>query len=67
MMDEREVQAGWVARVGSYEEAVLSWHEQVEASFRQRNVSAGKRRAPARDRRLVINRTGTAYARRTWQ
>ena len=67
MVDERSVQTGWVPRVGSYEEAVLSWHEQVEASFRQREAVATKTRGPRSDGRLVVSRTGTSYARRTWR
>jgi len=65
MEDERSVQTAWVPLADSYEEAVLSWYEQVEASFRQREVSPGKRRAPARDGRLIVSRTGSSYARRT--
>jgi hypothetical protein len=67
MVDERSVQTGWVPRVGSYEEAVLSWHEQVEASFRQREAVATKTRVPKSDGRLSVSRTGTSYARRTWR
>jgi hypothetical protein len=33
-------QWGWDAREGSWEEAVLSWHEQVERSFLRRRSEA---------------------------
>ncbi len=31
---------GWFPQRGSYEEAVLSWYEQIEASFRRRELEA---------------------------
>ena len=33
-------EAGWFPLRGSYEEAVLSWYEQVEMSFRRRALEA---------------------------
>lgn len=39
------VQAGWFPARGSYEEAVLTWHEQIEQSFRRRDQEA-QRTAP---------------------
>jgi hypothetical protein len=32
--------SGWFPLRGSYEEAVLSWHEQIEMSFRRRQLEA---------------------------
>lgn len=29
---------GWFPMSGSYEEAVLSWHEQIDQSFRRRQL-----------------------------
>ncbi len=43
---------GWFPLRGSWEEAVLSWNEQVEISFRRREQSGwGDERLPQRDRR----------------
>ena len=39
----REGEVGWFPAKGSYEEAVLSWQEQIEMSFRRREL--GTRRA----------------------
>ncbi len=33
-------EVGWYPRTGSYEEAVLTWYEQVELSFRHRRLAA---------------------------
>ena len=33
-------EVGWFPAGGSYEEAVLSWHEQIEMSFRRRELAA---------------------------
>ena len=32
---EMEASAGWLPRAGSWEEAVLDWHTQVENAFRR--------------------------------
>jgi hypothetical protein len=45
MGEERRIANGWAPAVGTYEEAVLSWHEQVEAAVRR----AGKKTEPERD------------------
>ena len=34
----------WPPLQGSYEEAVLSWHEQIEMSFRRRELEAQSER-----------------------
>jgi hypothetical protein len=40
-VDRRQVnEVGWFPAGGSYEEAVLSWHEQIEMSFRRRELAA---------------------------
>ena len=36
----RNSSAGWFPARGSYEEAVLSWHEQIDQSFRRRDLEA---------------------------
>jgi len=36
----RVTEGGWFPLRGSYEEAVLSWYEQIEASFRRRELEA---------------------------
>jgi hypothetical protein len=41
MSSHMDPQASWAPLSGSYEEAVLSWHEQVNASFRREPRSAG--------------------------
>jgi hypothetical protein len=33
----------WLPRAGAYEEAVLTWHEQVAESFRRHALKAGTR------------------------
>lgn len=40
MERERATDAGWFPLRGSYEEAVLSWYEQIEMSFRRREFEA---------------------------
>jgi hypothetical protein len=40
MERQTAIEAGWFPLQGSYEEAVLSWHEQVEMSFRRRALEA---------------------------
>ena len=39
----RSREAGWFPARGSYEEAVLSWYEQIELSFRRRELEAQRR------------------------
>ena len=36
----------WQPLRGSYEEAVLSWHEQIEMSFRRREMEAQSEMPP---------------------
>jgi hypothetical protein len=38
MRNRRGMQAGWQPVEGSYEEAVLSWQEQIELTFRRREL-----------------------------
>jgi hypothetical protein len=40
MENGRTSDVGWFPLRGSYEEAVLSWHEQIEMSFRRRTLDA---------------------------
>jgi hypothetical protein len=49
----RATEGGWFPLRSSYEEAVLSWHEQIEASFRRRELEA--QRADQDARRLRTN------------
>jgi hypothetical protein len=41
--------AGWLPREGSWEEAVVGWHEQMVRSFRRREVVGGFRPSVERD------------------
>lgn len=36
----RTNEAGWSPARGSYEEAVLTWYEQIDESFRRRELAA---------------------------
>ncbi len=36
----RSSEVGWFPAQGSYEEAVLSWYEQIDQSFRRRDLEA---------------------------
>jgi len=38
-----ERRTGWFPLRGSWEEAVLSWNEQVEATFRRKRADSGRR------------------------
>ncbi len=38
-------EVGWLPRKDSYEEAVLSWYEQIESSFRRRRLDSHRARA----------------------
>jgi hypothetical protein len=40
MGNQRTDEGGWFPLRGSYEEAVLSWYEQIEMSFRRRELEA---------------------------
>ena len=44
-------EVGWFPAGGSYEEAVLSWYEQIETSFRRRELEAQRTDQVARARR----------------
>lgn len=35
----QDISIGWSPARGSYEEAVLSWHEQIDQSFRRQSES----------------------------
>jgi hypothetical protein len=48
---------GWPPREGSYEEAVLSWHEQVEVAFRRR-ASRARGEGAKRERRTSSKASG---------
>jgi hypothetical protein len=37
-MMNRSGETGWAARHGSWEESVLSWHEQIDEAFRRRQA-----------------------------
>ncbi len=43
----------WPPLQGSYEEAVLSWHEQIEMSFRRRELEAQRERPEGTPRQEV--------------
>ncbi len=48
MEKSRVTEGGWFPLRGSYEEAVLSWHEQIEASFRRRELEIQRASQDAR-------------------
>lgn len=39
--EEGRMQDGWLPMPGSWEEAVLDWNEQIEATFRRQQEGAG--------------------------
>lgn len=47
-------ESGWFPLRGSYEEAVLSWYEQIEMSFRRRALEAQRTGQAARVRTTEI-------------
>jgi hypothetical protein len=51
------VETAWRPAGGSYEEAVLSWHEQIESSFRRRDIDAQRQDLEARDSESAATRT----------
>lgn len=57
----RNDNVGWFPAQGSYEEAVLSWQEQIDQSFRRRDLQA-QRTGPELDSRqkLGSRAAGTA-------
>jgi hypothetical protein len=48
MERNRATEGGWFPLRGSYEEAVLSWYEQIEASFRRRELEVRRTSQDAR-------------------
>jgi len=46
-------QVGWDPARGSYEEAVLTWYEQIEQSFRRRDIESQKPDADSRGRQTT--------------
>jgi hypothetical protein len=56
MTDLNASPTGWRPATESWEESVLSWHEQIEVAFRRRDET-GERSGPAlgeeADRRLI--------------
>ena len=49
----RRSEVGWFPAKGSYEEAVLSWQEQIEMSFRRRELGARRAVLGPRDSEAV--------------
>ncbi len=49
----RTNEVGWFPARGSYEEAVLSWHEQIDQSFRRRDLEAQRTGSEPRSRQEV--------------
>ena len=43
--DGRVTETGWAPLQDSYEEAVLTWYEQIETSFRRRRLDSHRTRA----------------------
>jgi len=56
--DGRRTEIGWAPRQDSYEEAVLSWYEQVESSFRRRRLGSRPTQVEGTDRREAFVNTG---------
>lgn len=54
-----ERQAGWFPLRGSWEEAVVTWNEQVEATFRRKRADSD-RRTIHKDRDPVARPTAPA-------
>jgi hypothetical protein len=52
----RTSEVGWFPRQGSYEEAVLNWYEQIETSFRRRDLEAQRAGQVTRVRRGLEDR-----------
>ena len=53
-MDKIRTQdVGWFPTRGSYEEAVLSWHEQIDQSFRRRQLEAQRTGSELQSRKDV--------------
>ena len=52
----------WGPAEGSYEEAVLSWQEQIEASFRRRESTVQKSAPPLRETDKSTGRTALTGA-----
>ena len=46
MNHEKSSRDGWVPLQGSWEEAVLSWHEQVQTAFRRHRDAEGTLAVP---------------------
>ncbi len=46
----RSSEAGWFPVQGSYEESVLTWHEQIDQSFRRRSLEAQRTGSETRSR-----------------
>lgn len=57
----RTQEVGWFPARGSYEEAVLSWHEQIDQSFRRRQLQPQRTGSESRTRQEVgVPSTGIA-------
>ena len=56
----RTTEAGWAPLQDSYEEAVLTWYEQIETSFRRRRLDAHRGRTAIIARRQAVVEAGTA-------
>jgi hypothetical protein len=59
---ERISNTGWYPLRGSYEEAVLTWHEQIDQSFRRRDLEAQRTGADIRPRYEVSPKMTGAIA-----
>ena len=55
----RSNEMGWLPAKDSYEEAVLSWYEQIELSFRRRELEVQERGQDSRGREAVQSAGGT--------
>ena len=57
----RNSNVGWFPARGSYEEAVLSWQEQIDQSFRRRDLEAQRTGSEPQSRQESSSRsTGIA-------
>jgi hypothetical protein len=51
MAEEHISKTGWLPVQGSYEESVMSWHEQIELSFRRRDPAVRQMSSDSASRR----------------
>ncbi|MBN1460814.1 MAG: hypothetical protein JXA57_14880 [Armatimonadetes bacterium] len=58
----RNTEVGWSPAQGSYEEAVLSWQEQIDQSFRRRYLESQRTGSESQVRSEATIRSTSAVA-----